>query len=62
MSNYVISAKDREILREVANKQYELSQAEKNKKRIFACLDIESTSDGLYIDRYFISNYRIFAL
>ena len=34
MSNYVISAKDREILREVANKQYEFSQAEKNKKRI----------------------------
>lgn len=34
MRNYVISAKDREILREVANKQYELSQAEKNLKRI----------------------------
>mgnify|MGYP006955472532 CR=1 FL=1 len=34
MSNYVISAKDREILREVANKQHELSQAEKNLKRI----------------------------
>ena len=34
MNNYFISAGDREILREAARKQYELSQAEKNKKRI----------------------------
>lgn len=34
MSMYEIKAKDREILRELAKKQYEYSQQEKNKKRI----------------------------
>ena len=34
MYDYVISAKDREILRDLAKRQYELSQAEKNQKRI----------------------------
>lgn len=32
--NYYIDAQDKEILRELAKKQYELSQAEKNKKKI----------------------------
>jgi len=34
VNQYVISEKDRTILRELAKKQYEYSQAEKNKKRI----------------------------
>ena len=34
MKSYTISQKDREILREVAKKQYALSQEEKNLKRI----------------------------
>lgn len=34
MSKYVIDEQDREILREVAKKQYEYSQQEKNRKRI----------------------------
>ena len=34
MDQYKISSGDREILRELAKKQYEYSQTEKNKKRI----------------------------
>lgn len=34
MDEFYISPKDREVLRELAKKQLELSQAEKNKKRI----------------------------
>ena len=34
VNQYVISEKDRTILRELAKKQYEYSQADKNKKRI----------------------------
>ena len=34
MERYKINSEDREIIRELAKKQYEYSQADKNKKRI----------------------------